>query len=78
MNFNYFFPLTSMVRPGQSRTLVVVICLYLAVSGVVRILDWLVGWLPVLGAILWALFWLVGLYCVVGIVMAILHYVRKT
>lgn len=78
MNFNYFFPLTSLVRRGQPRTLVVVICIYLAVSGLVRILDWLVGWLPVLGAIFWALFWLVGLYCTVGIILAIWEYVRKS
>ena len=78
MNFNYFFPMTSLVRPGQPRTLGVVICIYLVVSGVVRILDWLLGWLPLLGAILWALFWLVGLYCVIGIIVAVLEYVRKT
>ena len=77
MNLNSFFPLTSMVRSGQPRTLAVVICLYLAVCGVVRILDWLVGWIPLLGVIFWALFWLVGLYCAAGIIAAVWEYVRK-
>ena len=78
MNLNHLFPLTTMIRRGQPKTLVLAVCIYLAASAVVKIVDWLVGWLPLLGAVIWALQWLVGLYCVAGIVVAVLEYFRGT
>ena len=74
MNGQQFFPLTSLLRRGQAKSLVLVVCIYLAISAVVKIVDWLVGWLPLVGAILWALLWLVGLYCAVGIIVAVIVY----
>lgn len=74
MNLNHIFPLTTLVCRGQPKSLAVVIGIYLAVSAIVKIADWLVGWLPLVGAILWALFWLVGIYCAAGIIVAVLSY----
>ena len=74
MHFRQFFPLTGLLRRGQVNSLVMVVCIYLAVCAVVKIVDWLVGWVPLVGAILWAALWLVGMYCCVGIIVAVIAY----
>lgn len=74
MNINAVFPLTGNVVRGESASLVRVIVFYLLVCAAARVLDWLLGWVPVLGWLLRIVFYLAGVYCVVGIVLALLRY----
>ena len=76
MNINLLFPLNTKVDQRDPRSLVVVVCIYLAVCAVVKIADLLLGWIPLIGGILWVLFWLIGLYCAVGIILALLEFFR--
>ena len=77
MDFTQFFPLTIKVNRRNPATLVIVIGIYLAICAVVKVGDLLLGWIPLIGIILGLLFWLVGLYCAVGIIVAVLEYFRS-
>lgn len=77
MNVNQFFPLTRRVMRDDARSLLVVVIVYLIIGGALKIASWLLGWVPLLGVILRALFWVLGVYCTIGIVVAVLEYCRK-
>ncbi len=76
-----FFPLSKMATPGSVANLVISILLYL-VAGVVfgfvggLLLGILVAILPFL-AIVSVIFWIFDLYCLIGIILAILYYCKK-
>lgn len=74
MNINQLFPLNRNIVRGNPKTLGIVICIYLAICAVVKIADLLLGWIPLLGVAFMAVFWLLGLYCAVGIILAVLTY----
>lgn len=76
MNVNHIFPLTAKIIRGEPRSLLIVVAIYLTVCALVKIADFLLGWVPLIGSILWVLFWLVGLYCAVGIIFAVLEFFR--
>ena len=77
MDMESFFPLSGKVIPREPRSLAIVIAIYLVVCAVVKIADFLLGWVPLLGTILGVLFWLIGLYCAVGVIVAVLLYFRQ-
>lgn len=76
MNIKKLFPLSANVVPNDSKTLVFAIVIYLIVCAVVKIADFLLGWVPLLGMILGHIFWVIGLYCAVGVIVAVLEYFR--
>jgi len=78
MDVNAAFPLTARVVRGEGKTLAVVIVFYLAVCAAAKLVSWLLGWVPVLGWVLRVLLWALGVYCVAGIVLAILAFFRTS
>jgi len=77
MNISAVFPLTGRVVKGESASLVRVIVFYLLVCAAARVLDWLLGWVPVLGWLLRIVFYAAGVYCAAGIILALLFYFGK-
>lgn len=71
-----FFPLSAMVHAGDVKALVISLVIYLAVTGGMGLLDKFLHWLPLAGKLLHVIFSLVGIYCVVGVVMAIWQFVQ--
>lgn len=76
MNVNQIFPLTGKVVRNEPKSLAAVIIVYLVVCAVVKLADFLLGWVPLLGAVLSVLFWIIGLYCAVGVIVAVLEFFR--
>ena len=76
MNILKVFPLTGKVIRQEPKSLVIIIVMYLIVCAVVKVADFLLGWVPIVGWILSILFWVAGVYCAVGIILAILEFFR--
>lgn len=76
MNINQLFPLTGKIIRQEPKSLAIVIAMYLVVCAVVKIADFLLGWVPVVGAVLGVLFWIIGIYCAAGIILAVLEFFR--
>ena len=74
MNILKVFPLTGKIVRQEPKSLVIIIVTYLIVCAVVKVADFLLGWVPIVGWILRILFWVVGVYCAVGIILAILEF----
>ena len=71
-----FFPLSSRVVPGFLQSLVVSVVIYVAICTALSILQFSMGWIPLVGWIISAACSLLGLYCVVGIIVSFLKYFR--
>lgn len=71
MNIRAYFPLNRRICPGDTGALIVTIVLYLVICGVAGVLRWVVGW------VIRILCWLIGVYCLAGIVLAIVDCVRQ-
>ena len=71
-----FFPLSAMVRSGDVKAVVISVAIYLLVSGGMHLLDKFLHWVPLAGKLLHVAFSLVGIYCVVGVVLAIWQFVK--
>lgn len=71
MNIRAYFPLNRRIFPGDTGALIVTIVLYLVICGVAGVLRWVVGW------VIRILCWLIGVYCLAGIVLAIVDCVRQ-
>jgi len=69
-----YFPLSSGVQPGNLKTVITSVLIYLAACAVMGILQAILGWIPIVGALIRLILSLLGLYCVAGIVLSILKY----
>lgn len=69
-----YFPLSSGVQPGNLKTVITSVLIYLAACAVMGILQAILGWIPIVGALIRLFLSLLGLYCVAGIVLSILKY----
>ena len=67
-----YFPLSSGVQPGNLKTVITSVLIYLAACAVMGILQAILGWIPIVGALIRLILSLLGLYCVAGIVLSIL------
>ena len=72
-----FFPLSAIVAPGNVKRLVLALLIYLAACGVMQVLCAVLGWIPLVGWLLELVFSLAGIYCVAGLVLAIVRFCRK-
>ncbi len=72
-----FFPLSRAVAPGNGKQFVVALLIYLVAIAVVQVLRAIVGWIPLVGRLLAAVMDLVGIYCVVGLELAIVKFCGK-
>lgn len=68
------FPLSASVLPGQVKSLILSLVIYLAACAVFGILQAILGWIPLVGFLIRAVFSLLGLYCVAGMVLAVLKF----
>lgn len=71
-----FFPLSRTVEPGNGKSLVLALVIYLAACAVLRVLTAVLGWIPLVGWLLELIFSLAALYCVAGLVLAIVRFCR--
>lgn len=69
-----YFPLSSGVQPDNLKTVITSVLIYLAACAVMGILQAILGWIPIVGALIRLILSLLGLYCVAGIVLSILKY----
>jgi len=67
-----FFPLSAAGQKTISH-LVVALCAYLLIGWLIGpIVGALTGWIPLIGGILKFILWLIRIYCVCGILVALL------
>lgn len=71
-----FFPVSAKVKKQDLASLIISIVIYIAVGLVVGVADKLLGWIPVLGFLLGLVFYVIGIYCTVGIIIAIIRFFR--
>ena len=76
MNFRSYFPLNANVRRQELSSLILCVVVYLIISAVAGLAASLLGWLPIIGWVVDIVAWLIGVYCLVGIVLAILEFVK--
>ena len=75
--FHPYFPLSLKVQSKDTRSLVVSILLYIACCLVMSIVGKLIGWIPLVGFVVHVVSWLLDIYCLAGIVLSILRYVKE-
>ena len=68
------FPLS--FKEATVNNLVVSIIIYVVVSAVVGIILGLLDWIPLIGWVFSVISSLVGLYCFIGIVLAVLSFLK--
>lgn len=71
-----YFPLNHRVQPREFGSLLLCVIVYLVISGVAGLASGLLRWIPVLGWVVGILSWLIGVYCLIGIILAILRYFK--
>ena len=71
-----YFPLSTAVEPGNVRQLIISLAIYLVASAVLGVLNAVLGWIPLVGWLLGLVFSLLGIYCVAGLVLAIMRFVQ--
>ena len=72
-----YFPLSAAVEPGHGRQFVITLAIYLVACAILGVLTSVLGWIPLVGWLLELVFSVLGLYCVAGIVLAILRFVKS-
>lgn len=71
-----YFPISAKVQKGNLRSLIISIVMYVVASVLMGVVDKLLGWIPVLGFVLGLVFYVLGIYCTVGIIIAVIRYFR--
>lgn len=69
-----YFPLSASVLPGNVKSLILTLVIYVVACAVMGILNVVLGWIPLVGWLFRLIFSLLGLYCVAGIVLSILKF----
>ena len=64
------FPLSDQVRQGDMRSLLITLIIYVLAAAITAILRVVLGWIPLVGALLGVISVLLYLYCVAGGVLA--------
>ncbi|MBS6367496.1 MAG: hypothetical protein KH420_09145 [Clostridiales bacterium] len=76
MQFQSFFPLNQRVIPGNLASLILTVVLYLLICSAFGLVIFLVGWLPIVGWLLRVVSAVLELYCLVGMILAIMRYFK--
>ena len=71
-----YFPLSGNVQKGDVKSLFITLVIYIVACAIMGILDAVLGWIPIVGVILGIVFGLLGLYCVAGMVLAVLKFLQ--
>ncbi len=72
-NLKQYFPIMS--KKNDVMSLVIAIVVYVAVGAVIGAVVGLLSWIPVVGLILRIVTILVDVYCLAGIILAVLAYI---
>ena len=71
-----FFPLSTAGQKSVTHLLVAIV-IYLLIGWLISpLISTITGWIPLLGTVLRFLMWLVRVYCVLGILVALLLYFK--
>ena len=76
MQFQSFFPRNQRVIPGNLASLILTVVLYLLICSAFGLVIFLVGWLPIVGWLLRVVSAVLELYCLVGMILAIMRYFK--
>lgn len=76
MNLRSYFPLNANVRRQELSSLILCVVVYLIISAVAGLAASLLGWLPIVGWVVDIVAWLIGVYCLVGMILAIVDYFK--
>lgn len=71
-----YFPLSASVDPGQIKSLIVSLVIYLVACAIMGILQKILGWIPIAGGLLRLVFSIFGLYCVAGMILSVLKFLQ--
>lgn len=71
-----YFPVSSNVCPGNIGSLVVSLAIYLVACAVLGLVQFILGWIPIVGVLIRIVFGAIGIYCTVGIVLSVLRFIR--
>ncbi len=71
-----YFPLSFNVLPGDVKSLILTLIIYLVACAIMGVLNAVLGWIPLVGWLLRLIFSLVGLYCVAGMVLAVMKFFK--
>lgn len=71
-----FFPLNAKVDKNNVVSLVVVIAIYIVVAAVLAFIVSLISLIPIVGIIGWVVSSLIGVYELIGIILAVLTFVK--
>lgn len=70
------FPLSEQVRQGDMRSLLMTLIIYVLAAAIMAILRVVLGWIPLVGALLRVISTLLSLYAIAGGVLAVLRFWR--
>ena len=71
-----YFPLSFNVLPGDVKSLILTLIIYLVACAIMGVLNAVLGWIPLVGWLLRLIFSLFGLYCVAGMVLAVMKFFK--
>lgn len=71
-----YFPLNAKVDKNNIVSLIVVIAIYIVVAAILAFIISLISAIPIVGIIGWVAGTLVGIYELVGIILAVLTFVK--
>ena len=71
-----FFPFSFNVKAKDVTSLVVSVIVYIVAMLASGLVNLLLGWIPVLGFLLGVIGWVLGIYCVIGLVLAVLIFLE--
>lgn len=72
-----YFPLSANVLPGNVKSLILTLVIYLVACAIMGILNVVLGWIPLVGWLLRLIFSLVGLYCVAGMALSVVKFFQS-
>ena len=69
-----YFP--NAFKANSVKALVIALVIYAVITAVANIVTGLLGWIPVVGWLLGILAWLINIYCVAGVILSLLVFLK--
>ena len=76
-NLFQYFPLSSSVQPGDVKSLILSLVIYLVACAVLGVLQTILGWIPLVGAVIRGVCYLLGLYGVAGMALSVIKFLQQ-
>ncbi len=71
-----YFPVNNGVRKGDGVSLLIAIAIYIVIPAILGLVSRFLWWIPVIGWAVGVVSSLIGLYCLIGMILAILKFVQ--